>query len=68
MKNTIYYVMLFTVILTWGIDPVINSLFYKHYSATALFSLFSVGAYSFGNDAFRIAGKNESAIRDDSKM
>ena len=44
MKNAIYYVMLFTVILTWGIDPVINSLFYKHYSAAALFSLFSVGA------------------------
>ena len=39
MKNTVYYVMLFTVILTWGIDPVINSLFYKHYSATALITM-----------------------------
>lgn len=39
MKNAIYYVMLFTVILTWGIDPVINSFFYEHYSATALVSM-----------------------------
>lgn len=39
MKNTVYYLMLFTVILTWGIDPVINSLFYKHYSATALVTI-----------------------------
>ena len=39
MKNAVYYAMLFAVILTWGIDPVINSLFYKHYSATALVSM-----------------------------
>ena len=39
MKNAIYYFMLMTVILTWGLDPIVNSYFYKYYSATALVTM-----------------------------
>lgn len=39
MKNAIYYFMLMTVILTWGLDPIVNSYFYKYYSAAALVTM-----------------------------
>ena len=39
MKNAIYYVMISTVVFTWGFDPIVNSFFYKSFSATALSTL-----------------------------
>ena len=35
----IYYLMLITVVITWGIDPVVNSHFYNYFSTSALISL-----------------------------
>ncbi len=35
----IYYLMLIAVVITWGIDPVVNSYFYNYFSASALISL-----------------------------
>ncbi len=35
----IYYLALGTVILTWGLDPIINSYFYKFFSASLLCSI-----------------------------
>ncbi len=37
--KTIYYFMLIIVVITWGLDPIINSYFYNFYSASALVSV-----------------------------
>ena len=41
-RKLIYYVMLAVVILTWGIDPVVNKLQYENYSPLALSMLSTI--------------------------
>ena len=46
-NNLIYYLMLITAVITWGIDPIVNSKFYKYFSASALASLATLAALIF---------------------
>ena len=38
-RSFIYYLMMITVVITWGLDPIVNSKFYEYFSASALASL-----------------------------
>ena len=42
--NKKYFLMLFTVVLAWGIDPVVNRYLYRYFSAAALSSLMTLAS------------------------